>query len=106
MDFSRAWSEKYVDQIDIVAIEKSRGVDSVITISRGAEVVRYGAGPNGLCQELNLITDRIYSRRYGWTTTEGSFQGQERNLVDKSSLKEIFPGLQIGDELTPKVNAL
>ncbi|MGI6637030.1 MAG: ABC transporter permease [Minisyncoccales bacterium] len=91
---------------DIIAIEKSRGVDSVITTSRGAEVVRYGAGAKTVFLSGTQLDHRsdILKEDMGWTTTEGSFPrtGKREVLVGQIVPKEIFPGLQIGDELTIK----
>jgi putative ABC transport system permease protein len=91
---------------DIVAIERSEGIDTVIVMPWGAEVARY---KNEAKTVIFTGTDwskslNILKKDMGWHTTVGEFPkpGRRELLIGHLVSKNIFPGIKIGDEVTVK----
>ncbi len=91
---------------DILAIEKSDGVETVIIMPWGAEVARHKNEAKtvifaGIDWNKSLS---ILKKDMGWHTTEGNFprSGRKELLIGHLVSKNIFPGIKIGDELTIK----
>ncbi len=91
---------------DLSAIERSRGVQSVIALPWGMEVVRHRNEAKTtfltgipLDDRVNILKDDM-----GWTTTEGHFPrpGRREILVGDLVPKEIFAEMRVGDEVIIK----
>ncbi len=91
---------------DIRAIERVRGVDVVLEMPWAAESIRY---------ENDTKTSLIYGISYssglsvlredmGWEMVEGRFpySGRREVMVGNLVPKDIFPGIRAGDEITIK----
>jgi len=91
---------------EIRAIEKTRGVETVVVFPYGAEVTRYeGAAKTtflaGVAWDKALS---VLKEDMGYKTTEGDFprSGKREILIGNFVSKEIFPGIRVGDEIVIK----
>jgi putative ABC transport system permease protein len=91
---------------DIKAIEKSEGVDLIIPMKYKAQIVRHeGEQKSSLIysvpfeESLAIFTDQL-----GWALDEGDWPvaGKREVIVGSLIPEEIFPGLEVGDELIMK----
>ncbi len=95
-----------LSESDLLAIERSRGVETVIAMPWGMEVVRHqNEAKTTFLTGISLDkgTD-IFREDMGWNTTQGEFprSGRREVLVGDLVPKELFPGMKIGDEIIIK----
>lgn len=91
---------------DLTAVERTRGVESVLAIPWGMEIVRHHDRA-----ETTLLTGIYLDHRVnilredmGWTATQGEFPrpGRREVLIGAIVPKDIFPGMMVGDEIIVK----
>ncbi len=91
---------------DIRAIERARGVETVVVFPYAAEVVRHEGTAKitflaGLdwSKALSVVQEDM-----GWQTIEGDFPrlGRREALIGSLVPEDIFPGIRVGDEISVK----
>ncbi len=91
---------------DLSAIERTRGVQSVLAMPWGMEVIRHRNEAKTTFLTGIPLDDRVNILRedMGWTTTEGHFPrpGRREILVGDLVPKDIFPEMRVGDEVIIK----
>ena len=91
---------------DIRAIERSRGVETVVVFPYLAEIVRYeGAAKMALLAGISWDkATTVLKEDMGYQVIEGDFPRSGRREVVLGNLvsKEIFPGITVGDEIIIK----
>lgn len=91
---------------DIRTIERTRGVQTVVSFPYAAEVTRYeGAAKITFLAGIDwkkALT--VLKEDMGWQTIEGSFprSGRREVLIGSIVSKDVFPGIEIGDEIIIK----
>ncbi len=93
-----------IDDSEINAIKRARGVEVVLEMPYKMENVRHeGVTESVFIVGLDLREGRdLLMRDMGWETREGEFArpGRREVLVGHLVPRNIFPGLQEGDEIT------
>ncbi len=91
---------------DIRAIERARGVESVLAMPWGMELVRHhNQAESTILAGIHLDhRANILKEDMGWLATEGDFPrpGRREVLVGHLVPREIFPALKVGDEVRIK----
>ncbi len=91
---------------DLRAIERTRGVESVLAMPWGMEVIRHhNEAVTTFLTGIHLDhRANILKEDMGWATTQGEFPrpGRREVLVGDLVPKEVFPGMRVGDEITIK----
>ena len=91
---------------DIRAVERARGVETVVVFPYAGEVARYNEKTR-IVFLAGVAWDKasaILREDMGYKTTEGSFprSGGREILIGSLVPKEIFPGIKVGDEIVIK----
>ncbi len=91
---------------DIRAIEKVRGVDLVLEMPLEAEIVRYNnESKTSLIYGISYDSGiQLLKEDMGWETVDGRFpySGRREVMVGNLVPKDIFPGIEVGDEISVK----
>jgi putative ABC transport system permease protein len=95
-----------LNDTEIRAIEKARGVENVIAFPYAAEISRH-EGVAKITFLAGISFDKAFlvlKEDMGWQTTEGVFprSGRREVLIGSMVSKDIFPGIKIGDEIIIK----
>ncbi len=91
---------------DLAAIERARGVESVLPMPWAMEAIKHHSGVETTFLTGVYLDHRVNILRedMGWTTTEGEFlkPGRREVIIGAIVPKEIFPEIRVGDEITIK----
>jgi putative ABC transport system permease protein len=91
---------------DIKAIERARGVETVVVFPYAGEVSRYeGTAKITLLSGIDWSGAMSVLREdMGWQTSEGDFprSGRREILIGSLISQDIFPGIEVGDEIVIK----
>ncbi|MDD4062469.1 MAG: ABC transporter permease [Candidatus Pacebacteria bacterium] len=104
--FSSLMGGNDLTDADLNSIERTRGVETIVAMPWGAEIVRYEDEAKTI-----LITGISFERAItllkedmGWHTIEGDFprSGRREILLGNLVAKNILPDIRVGDEVTIK----
>ncbi|HQB18663.1 MAG TPA: ABC transporter permease [Candidatus Pacearchaeota archaeon] len=91
---------------DLNGIERTVGVETVISMPWGSEIVRYkNEAKTVLITGISFDkTMTLLKEDMGWETVEGDFPrtGRREILLGNLVAKSILPGIRVGDEVTIK----
>lgn len=91
---------------DIKAIERARGVETLVVFPYAAEVIRH-EGVSKIAFLAGIDWDRaslLLKEDMGWQTTEGNFPrpGRREVLIGALVARDILPGISLEDEIVIK----